>query len=324
MAVSLYEAALIAEADGQNGPAGVMKTFARSAPLLQAMPIESILGGAYTWTREVSLGTNAFRNVGGSFSESTGQSEMRSIPLKIIGGDLDVDTFLIKTQGANIRPQKVEAKAADLAQRIAYNMIKGSVLGIGGSTADPKGFDGLQVRYGGGFGSTAVVDAGENANQIIANTGGSDALSMRDLDIAIQATERPTHLIVAKKMKINIAGYLRSSGTAIFMTADAFGTPVMTYAGLPIIEADTLGTVSGLEALGFNENNDSTTSIYVVSMGDEGLHLVTNGGVQTYDLGQLQTQPVYRTRVEWYCNVVDPSPRCVTRLYNIADLVAVA
>lgn len=323
MAVSLYEASLIAQANGQYGPAGVMKTFVRASPLLAAMPVEAIQGAAYVWTREVSLGTNAFRNVGGSFTANEGQSETRSIPLKIIGGEIDVDSFLLKTMGMNLRAQKEEAKIADLAQRIAYNIIKGSVTAVGGATADPKGFDGLQTRYGGGFGGTAVVDAGENAAQIFANSGGSDALSMRDLDIAIQTTENPTHLLLPKKMILNITGYLRSS-SSIVQSKDEFGRMVTSYNGLPMIPTDPLGTVSGLEPTAFNENNDSTTSIYVVNMSDQGLHLAENGGIMVTDLGEVQASPVFRTRIQWFCNVVDPHPRCVTRLYNIADLVAVA
>jgi hypothetical protein len=324
MAVSLLEAATIAAANGQDGPAGVMMTFDRSAPLLRAMPIESIDGNAYAWTREVSTGTNAFRNVNEAYSESTGQSETRSVPLKIIGGDLDIDLALLQTMGSGIKPQKLEAKAADLAQRIAYSMVKGATNAIGGATADPKGFDGLQTQYGGGFGSTAVVDGGENASQIIANAGAADALSMRDLDIAILACERPTHLILPRKMILNITGYLRNS-SSITQAKSEYGEMVTTYNGLTMIPSDPLGTISGLEPQAFNENNDSTCSIYVVSMSDTGLHLVQHrSGIQYRPQGELQTKPVDRTRVEWLCNIVAPHPRCVVRLYNIADLVAVA
>ena len=42
------------------------------------------------------------------------------------------------------------------------------------------------------------------------------------------------------------------------------------------------------------------------------------------DLGEQDSKPVARTRIEWACNVVDAHPRCVARLYNIANLTAVA
>lgn len=323
MAVSLYQSALIAQNNGEFKKAGILQTFAQASPLLAAMPLVSIAGNSYAWTREANLGSVGFRAVNAALSEAAGSVETRSLALKIIGGDLDVDNFLIQAHGPATRSAHETMKATLLAQTVAYQIIKGSTTAAGGATADANGFDGLQVRYGGGFGSTAVVDGGENADQILSNSGASDALSIKDLDSAIQAVDNPTHLLMAKKMKVNMMAFLRNS-SAVTMTKDEFGRLITTYNGLPILEADVLGTSSGLQQLGFNENNDSTTSIYVLSMSDMGLHMVQNGGVQIRDLGEQDSKPVHRTRVEWYCNVVDAHPRCVARLYNIADLTAVA
>lgn len=322
MAVSLYQSALTAEANGQYKKAGVIKTFVDTSPLLAAMPMLPIMGNSFAWTRQVALGSAGTRAVNGSFTESAGQVENRSVGLKIIGGDLDVDQFLLATHGPEHRAIQEQAKAALIAQTISWQIIKGSVTAAGGATADANGIDGLQVRYGGGFGSTTVVDAGENAAQILLNGGASDALSLRDLDTAIQATENPTHLLMAKKMRVNMTAKLRNAAS-LATSRDEYGRIVTTYNGIPIIDADVLGTVSGLEQLGFNENNDSTTSIYVLSLSDMGLAMVTNGGVQVRDLGEQNAKAVQRTRVEMYCNIADMHPRCVTRLYNIADLVAV-
>lgn len=322
MAVSLYQSALTAEANGEFKKAGVLKTFAETSPLLNAIPMVPVQGSAFAWTRQVSLGSAGFRAVNGSYSESTGAVETRTVAMKIIGGDLDVDEFLVQAHGPAHRAMQEQAKAALIAQTISYQIIKGSATVAGGATADANGFDGLQVRYGGGFGSTAVVDDGENAGQIIQNSGGG-ALSMRSLDEAIQLVENPTHLLMAKKMRVNIQAYLRGS-TAVQMVKDDFGRLVTTYNGLPILDADQLGTVSGLEQLGFNENNDSSTSIYCLSLTDMGLCMPTLGGVQVRDLGEQNSKAVRRTRVELYGNIADIHPRCVARLYDISDLVAVA
>lgn len=323
MAVSLYQSGVTALNNGEVKRAAVIQTFVETSPLLSAIPMVPIQGSAFAWNRQAALGSASFRAVNGSYTESVGSFEERSVGLKIIGGDLDVDQFLIAAHGPEHRAMQERAKAAYVAQYIGWSMIKGSVAGGGGSTADANGWDGLQVRYGGGFGSTAVVDAGENAGQILANSGGSDALSIKDLDTAIQATENPTHLLMCKKMRVNITAFMRGSAS-LATTRDEFGRVVTTYQGLPILDADVLGTVSGLEQLGFNENNDSTTSIYVLSLTDNGLVMVTNGGVQIRDLGEQNSSPVRRTRVELYGNIADMHPRCVTRLYNIADLTAVA
>jgi len=323
MAVSLYQSALIAQNNGEFKKAGILQTFAQASPLLAAMPLVSVQGNSYAWTREAGLGSIGFRAVNGVLTESAGAVETRSVALKIIGGDLDVDNFLIQSHGPQTRAAHEQMKATLMAQTVAYQIIKGSTNAAGGATADANGFDGLQVRFGGGFGSSAVVDAGENADQIIENNGASQALSVKKLDEIIQAVDNPTHLLMNKKMKVNLTAFLRNS-SSISTSRDEFGRIITSYGGIPILEADVLGTASGLQQLGFNENNDSSTSIYCLSLSDMGLHMVQNGGVQVRDLGEQDSKPVYRTRVEWYCNVVDAHPRCVARLYHIDDRDAVA
>jgi hypothetical protein len=160
MAVSLFQSALTAEANGQFKKAGVIKTFVETSPLLAAMPMLPIQGNSFAWTRQVSLGTAGTRAVNGSYSEGVGAVETRSVGLKIIGGDMDIDQFLLQTHGPEHRAIQEQAKAALIAQTISWQIIKGSVTTAGGATADGNGIDGLQVRYGGGFGSTTVVDGG--------------------------------------------------------------------------------------------------------------------------------------------------------------------
>lgn len=324
MAVSLYQSALIAQNNGEFKKAGILTTFAQASPLLAAMPLVSVQGNSYAWTRQAGLGSVGFRAVNGTLSESAGAVETRSVALKIIGGDLDVDNFLIQSHGPQTRAAHEQMKATLMAQTVAYQIIKGSTTAAGGATADANGFDGLQVRFGGGFGGTAVADAGENADQILLNATLGSAMSCKDLDAAIQSVDNPTHLLMCKQQKVNLTAFLRNS-SSISTSRDEFGRIVTSYAGLPIIEADVLGTASGLQQLGFNEGGSSNnTSVYCLSLSDMGLHMVQNGGIQVRDLGEQDSKPVYRTRVEWYCNVVDAHPRCVSRLYGITNATAVA
>ena len=321
MAVSLYQSALIAQNNGEFKKAGILQTFAQASPLLGAIPLVNVQGNSFAWTRTANLGSVQFRAVNGSYTESAGSVETRTVALKIIGGDLDVDRFLVQTHGGEVRSAHETMKATLLAQTIAYQMIKGSTTAAGGATADPNGFDGLQVRYGGGF-TSGVVDAGENADQIIQNlTTNSGGLSISKVDELIQAVDNPTALYMPKKVKVWLTARLRSS-PSISTSRDEFGRIITSYAGLPILEADVLGTSTGLQGLGFNENGDSSTSVYCLSMSDMGLQMVQNGGIEVRDLGEQDTKPVYRTRVEWYCNLVDIHPRCVARLYDVQDVAA--
>lgn len=320
MAINILEYARIAANNGESKKAGILMTFAEQSQLLAAIPTVTIQGSAYSWVREAALPSVTFRAVGESYAESTGTTTKLTETLKAIGGDLDVDNFYVETGGAELRTIHEMMKAKALAQQIGYTLVKGAVVTGGGATGNAESFDGLQTRYGGGFGSTAVSASGPNAAQIIANNGGSDALSLAKLDEAIMAVDGPTNLLMPKKSLINLKTKLRNSAS-IQMTQDEFGRQVSSYNGLPILIADQNGDQA---AIGFNENNDSTSSIYVLNLSEMGVQMIqSTSGVSVRDLGEQDSKPVHRTRVEWYCGLVDLGPRSVARLYNIADLAAV-
>lgn len=319
MAITTLEAANIAANNGEFKKAGILMTFAEQSMLLGAMPFVDIAGNSYKWTRESAVGGAASRAVNGSYTESAGATEEIFEALKIYGGDLDVDNFLIKTGGPEVRTRHEMLKIKGIAQKIGYDMVKGTIVTIGGVTGDPTGLDGLQVRYGGGLGTATVSTAGVNGAQLFNNSNA--ALSMARLDSAIMAVDRPTHLLMAKKMAININTFLRGSAS-IQQTKDEFGRIVQTYNGLPILWADINGDQA---ALGFNENNNTTTSVYVLNLSEDGLHgIQTPGGIDVRDLAEQNSKAAFRTRAEWYIGLVDEHPRCVSRVYNITDATAVA
>lgn len=320
MAITLPEFARIAANGGETKKAGVLMTFAEQSPLLRAIPIPSITGNAYKWTREAQLPEVAFRAINAPYAESTGSTEEVFESLKDVGGDLDVDNYYVETGGAAIRTTQELMKARALAQRIGFTLVKGSLLTAGGATGDPLAFDGLQARYGGGFGSGTVSTNQRTATQLVENNGASQALSLVRLDEAILRVDRPTHLLMPKKMSINMATLLRNSAS-ISTGRDEYGNIVMSYQGFPILWADVNGDQA---AIGFNENNDSSCSIYVLNLSEDGLHMIqSQSGVSVRDLGEQDAKPVWRTRVQWLCGLVDEHPRCVSRLWHIADLPAV-
>lgn len=322
MAINLLEAARLAANGGEDKRAGIIMTFAQQSPLLQAIPTVTIAGSAASWTREASLPSVGPRAVNEAYTESAGETETLAEPLKMYGGDLDVDNFIVRTGGSVARTTHEMMKAKALAQAIGYAIVKGSVNTEGGATAAPKGLHGLQARYGGGWGGTAVSTSGSNAGQLVANNGAGDAMSMAKLDEAILKVDNPTHLLMPKKQVINMKTYLRGSASMSY-TEDAFSRRIDTYNGLPILFADVNGDQA---ALAYDEGASSNRgSVYVLSLGADGLNLLQNGnGIDVRDLGEQDSKPVWRTRVEWYIGLADFFPRCVARLYQIADAAAVA
>jgi hypothetical protein len=56
---------------------------------------------------------------------------------------------------------------------------------------------------------------------------------------------------------------------------------------------------------------------YGAALGDQGVVGLTNGGVAVMDLGQLETKPVYRTRIEWFTGLALFGPRPAARLTGV-------
>lgn len=308
MALTILEAARIAANNGEDKKAGVLMTFAETSPVLAAMPIVSIAGNSYAYTRESVLPGIAFRAVNQAYTESAGATAQISEPLKLIGGDLDVDKFLVQTNGAQIRSVHERMKATALAQQIGLKMIKGD------ATNSTLEFNGLEARYG-GTGQTVI-----NGTQVIDNpTASTSALSMKYLDDVIDRVDTgigQKALIMSKGMARNMLAYLRSSSTAVQMAINEFGQRVTSYYGMPILIADQNGDQA---AIATGDDGSGLESIYCVALGPSGLHMIQSGGIEVRDLGEVHTAPVYRTRVEWYCGLVDEHPRCVARLADVSS-----
>ena len=309
MAMTLLEASKIN--DGEVVRNAVIEMFARNSDILAALPFMDIQGGSYAYTQEGSLPGVAFRGVNEGYDESVGVLNPQVEVLRIAGGDLDVDMAILDMNGEQVRTVHEAAKVKALSLYLTKKIIKGD------SATDIKEFDGLQNRITG--------------SQLIAavSTNGGDALSLAKLDEAIDAVDNPTHLIMSKAMKRRITAAARDVdvGGYISYSVDAFGRKVTNYNDLPILIADYDDT--GARILDFDEvgpggSTATATSIYVVSFGENMLTGLQNGIMKVRDLGELDSKPVKRTRVEWYVSLAALHGRCAARLWGISDAAVVA
>jgi hypothetical protein len=205
--------------------------------------------------------------------------------------------------------QKVKA----LSLMWTRNFIKGD------SRVDPRTFDGLQVRLTG--------------SQLVDNNLAGGALSLSKLDEAIDLVDQPTHLVMSRASRRRITQAVRAGlGGHVNYAPDEFGKKQMYFDDLPILIADydNLGNqiLDFTEASG-NGASVACSSIYVISampMKLVGIQGKADGqyGVTTRDLGELETKPVMRTRVEWYCAVACYHGRAAARLRGITDTPAIA
>lgn len=303
MALTLVEAAKLESGDVVRQ--SIIELYAGSSDILANLPFTGIAGNALKYNREAALPGVGFRGVNEAYTASTGILNPVTEALVIAGGDLDVDKFIVDTMGANQRAVHEAMKVRALGLAWTAKFIKGD------TAASPKEFDGLQTRIVG----SQKIAAGSTAN--------GTPLSLAKLDEAIDQTLNPTHLIMSKAMARKFSAAARSSSVAGYLTYEigAFGQRVMMYNGLPILTVDLDN--AGNAILPFTEAATSgtatATSIYVVSMGDGGLIGLQNGSISVRDLGELQEQPLFRTRVEWYNGIAIYNGRAATRLWSISD-----
>ncbi|MTV51054.1 phage major capsid protein [Heliobacillus mobilis] len=298
MALTMTEAAKLSTDILQKG---VIQTFARSSPILELLPFMEISGNSYKYNQEQTLPGIAFRSVNEGYVESAGVVNQLSEGLYILGGDVDIDKFLVQTRGNvnDIRSIHTDLKAKALALEFTRAFFKGDA-------AQPGQFDGLQKRLTG--------------SQIIDND--DKAFDSDKLDELIDAVEgEPDILLCSKAMRREIKKTLKTSTHYIESGEDSFGRQVSTYAGIPIRIIETDG--AGQEILGFNELDKAgaasdTGSIYAIKFGTEQyVSGLRNGGVSVRDLGEIDSKPVFRTRIEFYCGMAVFHPRAAARLRYI-------
>lgn len=307
MGLTLLEAAKLESGDAYKS--GIVEMYAGSSAILQILPFETIQGNALKYNRESSMPGVGFRGVNEAYTASVGVLNPMSESLVIAGGDLDVDKFIIDTMGEENRSVHEAMKARALSLAWTNKFFNGD------SADDPREFDGLKKRITG----DQLIPAG--------TTDGGTALSLAKLDEAIDQTMNPQFLIMNKAMKRKFSVAARSSSISgnINYQLNDLGKQAMYYADLPIITVDLDN--EGSEIITNTEvtyessawgGTATGTSIYIPSFGSDMLSGIQNGGMDVRDLGELQSQPVFRTRLEWYSAIAIFNGRAVTRLGSIS------
>lgn len=303
MVMTLLEASKLHS--GETLRAGVIEMFARNSDILRVLPFMNITGSSYAYNQEGALPGVAFRGINEAYDESVGVLNPQVEVLRIAGGDLDVDKAIIDMHGEDVRSTHEAMKIKALALYLGKKIIKGD------SQSNPREFDGLQNRLTG----SQLIAAGNTAN--------GTPLSLAKLDELIDAVDFPTHLLMSKAMARRIAAAARSTTVAGFITfdLDEFGKRVMSYNGIPIVTVDVDDV--GARVLDFNEaaysGTATGTSIYAVNFSDGYCVGLQNGVMNVRDLGELETKPVFRTRLDWYVSLATLHGRCAARLWSISD-----
>lgn len=317
MALTLDESAKLSE---DTLTRGVLETFVQNSPILDRLPFMDIEGNAYAYNEEATLPGVAFRGVNEAYTESTGTVNQKSETLKILGGDADVDRFIQKTR-SNLNDQRAEQtalKTKALSYKFQDAFFNGDV------AVDPKGFDGLRKRLIG----NQVIEAGPNGIPIVGTSNTDIHTFLDSLDnllAAVPGINSTNGAIYANSAVIRkIGSALRHVSLDAVLEEDIAGKRSIQWNGIPILEAGQ--NPDGSQILPTNETEGTetnTTSLYAVRFGetegDQAVTGLTNGGVTTEDLGELQEKPVYRTRIEFYCGLAVFGGKAAARLKGVIN-----
>ena len=261
---------------------GVIETIIKDSPILQSLPFVEIVGNGLTYNRENVAATAAFYDVSDTWTESTPTFTQITAVLKIVGGDADIDNFLLATRSnvQDLEAAVVQLKAKAVQQKFEDTFVNGD------TTTDSKSFDGIDK----------LCEAGQTASM---GTNGA-TLTLAKLDEAIDLVKggKPDILLMSKRTRRTLNSLARTSGGFLEADRNDFGQMMQFYDGVPIGICDF---ISDQKTVG--TSNDCST-VYAVRLGEGALAGLTSpGGLQVERVGSLETKDATRTRIKWYCSM---------------------
>ena len=322
MALTLAEYAKQAYNDGNLLLGNIADWFLMESNVAQLIPWATNKQLAVKIVAWDSLPTVGWRKINAAYSESTAKLQHKIESKYIFGHDIDVDVVLAKAGDTigDVRQNQRMASAKAMAFEFNDQFING----------DPANdeFKGVSARvddvYAAGY-TDQYFDAGSatSGRGLLYDT--TDRQYFMDNVaklIHVTAEHKPDALYMNSKMYLAFEAALRREGV-LKQTEDMFGRIINAYQQVPLIDigikADqSTEIITNAEIL---SGGTDETSIYSVKYGDEQyLWGIQQEAMQARDLGEIDTKPVYRDRVEWVVGLAVNNPRSIARAYGfVAD-----
>jgi len=307
MALTLVEAA---KGEENVFTRGVIETFMENQRLTELVPYREIGGSADGIEQEAVLPDADNRAVNEAFTQSEGRTEEIIQSLKITGGDIGVDPFILETKGEDQAARQVAMKIKAISNKWTLDFFKGD------SGTQIRDFDGLQSRVGSAA-AFNVIFAGA--------TDGGDPLSLTLLDEAIARAHNPSALLMGRQMWVRFTQAMRAQAFSGVLTddRDEFGRQVLRYNNLELVmvtDNSNNDNILSFTELASTGSTATASSIYIAGFGDEGIEGIQNGGFRVRNLGEDNATPRVDTRVEWYNNFHINHPRSVIRVAGISNV----
>lgn len=306
--------------DDQARP--MVEMFAESSDIMKVIPFEGLTTPVYEGYRQAGIPASmAFRGINEGSTSGAGVITPFQETTYLIDHDIPIDKAIVKRGGPRRRALEEKNAMARLGELWVQKFLKGD------STTQPREFSGLQKRSA-QFGRTWDNSAGANN---LGGTGvsGGAALSFAQLDWAIQNVKNPTHIICPWYLKSRWMQAARNTSLTGYLvqTWDDLGKPKLSYGGLPLLfgyDKDLHAPILPFTEVAPQGGAAQTSSIYVVSFGEQGVKAIQQEPMQIMDMGLLQDGITYSTHVSWDVGLVAEGDFCFSRLCGVTNAAFIA
>lgn len=277
--------------------AGVIEVLATESKLLQLLPFMNVQGSGYTYNIEKNLGNAQFRKVNGGYTYGAIETIPVTERIVILGDEAIVDTYQIAVESDinNLMAIEVALRTKAIAHKFEKCFIDGGKAAGSGvpSESVANEFVGILTRYT----ETAPANIPSNAlslyqAQVITKT--DDLIG--DLDTLLDMVAGGADcLIMNKKTRRQVT----AKGRAFCdYRQGEFGTQFVQYGGIDIVDVD----------------GDLLADDVVIAAkfgAKEAVCGLQNGGVRVTALGEMESQPQLKTRIEWFVGLAVFNPKAV-------------
>jgi len=278
--------------------AGVIELLVKDDPIFERLPFADILGNSLTYNVETTEADADFYDPGDTWVEGTHTVTQSTATLKIMGGDADVDNFLLKTRSNinDLKQETINAKTKAVKKKFM------ETFWYGNTTLNAKAFNGMH---------TLVASATYNTDAIGTASTTEVLLLLSDLERTIDKMKvnTPELMVMSKLMRRSINKYLHGVGGITY--ADAANARVQTLFNVPVAVSDYLLDTENVlheyeaTATGWGYDvdvatTDAASSIFVLSFGPQACQGLQSGipDVEVFD--KLETKNASRYRIVWY------------------------
>jgi hypothetical protein len=304
---------------------------------LPVMKVDSLEVRNRRWN---ALPTPSFAHVGDSYGSGGGKTEAISFGLKVLGHDLDIPKVFDEETAHIVDPRALQTDM--VLTGLAY--LLNDTLFNGDESVDARKFDGLK-RISTDLPSRQILDAAtfaptSGASFLDLRNGGADSATRHAfLDILAKAHRRLERdgrnnasggtdtfargalMVMNENLYDLVEAMVRREGL-LRVTTDQFDRTINAWRGIPFVDAG----FKDMNGVNYILNNDHdvpgatvpTTSIYFLLLDPEKhIGVLQARGLDVRKIGELQTAPVVRYRIDWTLGVVCWGKRSMVRIRDL-------